>query len=233
MRVVETLYDALGRVSLQTVPYTQAPTQGVIDAPFVTAAELTDTMGGGVEAAYFSGTNFNTFVATRTVSTAGLAGTLVGPWPGVVGSDNFSIRWKGMIRANTTETYTFYFGGDDAARLWIDGTFLDGWNKPAWTESAMTIPLQAGQFYDLKLSINGCRYRLGFVVQPQHSKQAVPASALFRLQLIILPDSNANRLRRIGAADHVTAPDNTERHPYGLSRTGRATRHESGVEDDD
>jgi hypothetical protein len=59
--------------------------------------------------------------------------------------DNWSVRWEGSIRANTTETYTFYVDNASSAKLWINGQLVIG------SGTSGTISLVAGQWYSIRL----------------------------------------------------------------------------------
>ena len=59
--------------------------------------------------------------------------------------DDWSVRWEGLIHADTTETYTFYVNNAGSAKLWINGEqVIDSGNSG-------TISLVAGQWYSLRL----------------------------------------------------------------------------------
>lgn len=50
-------------------------------------------------------------------------------------SDNFSARWTGMVRFDTSCTHTFSARSDDGVRVWVDGWLvIDGW----YDHAAMT-----------------------------------------------------------------------------------------------
>lgn len=44
------------------------------------------------------------------------------------GRDHISVRWRGKLRAPSTETFTIYLRADDAARLFVDHKLvIDAW----------------------------------------------------------------------------------------------------------
>jgi hypothetical protein len=108
--------------------------------------------GGGVRGDYYKGTNFNTFVLSRTdpqIDFTWPDGT--GPDPSV-GNDNFSVQWTGEIEAAFTEKYTFYTNSDAGVRLWVDGQQLvDNWTAHTNMENSGVINLVAGQVYSLQM----------------------------------------------------------------------------------
>ncbi|MBN2592301.1 MAG: hypothetical protein JXA81_02255 [Sedimentisphaerales bacterium] len=108
--------------------------------------------GGGLKADYYKGTNFGTFVLTRTdyqISFSWMDPDAPDP---AVGDNDFSIRWTGEVEAGYTETYTFYPKTDDGVRLWIDGKMLvDSWETVDLypIEHKGTIDLVAGNTYSI------------------------------------------------------------------------------------
>jgi hypothetical protein len=73
------------------------------------------------------------------------------PHPQIAATDRFSVRWTGILKPETTETYTFHFQADDAVRFWLDGVqLLDVWNPTSPDEHTATMALQAGRKYTLR-----------------------------------------------------------------------------------
>jgi len=69
-----------------------------------------------------------------------------------IGNDSFSVRWTGQIQAQYSEPYTFYAITDDGVRMWLDGQqVIDDWRDHGPASYAVTIPLEAGRRYDLRL----------------------------------------------------------------------------------
>ena len=55
-----------------------------------------------------------------------------GPAPGV-GATNFSIRWTGRIRPETTGKYMFSAGADDGVRVFLDANrIINDWSDHAF-----------------------------------------------------------------------------------------------------
>ena len=82
------------------------------------------------------------------------------PEPGVINSDNFTVRWTGTIEVPNSETYTFYTEGDDGIRLWVNNELvIDTWTwsktwhvtQPPIEFGSGDISLTAGQQYEIKL----------------------------------------------------------------------------------
>jgi hypothetical protein len=59
--------------------------------------------------------------------------------------NNWSVRWEGLIKAETSETYTFYVDGANSAKLWING------QQVITTGTYGSINLVAGQWYSFRM----------------------------------------------------------------------------------
>ncbi len=107
------------------------------------------TTGTGLRGDYYDGTDFNDFFGTRT------DGTINFSWNADVNNlgqdENYSIRWTGFIKAQKSETYTFYTQADDGTRLSINGvpfaSCINDWTLHGVVERicATTFALTAGQ----------------------------------------------------------------------------------------
>src|SRR3989344_5810243 len=109
--------------------------------------------GTGLEATYFNESNLTDPGANRTDPTINFNWGTGPPIPNVVYGNTFSVRWTGHIRAEKTETYTFYTMTDDGVRLWVNGQLLvDKWvNQTPAAEWSGGIALVAGQSYDITM----------------------------------------------------------------------------------
>jgi len=68
----------------------------------------------------------------------------VSPEPGILGAENYSIRWSRTITF-TPGTYRFSVTGDDGVRLYIDGQLeIDEWRNQTATTYNVDVPLSAG-----------------------------------------------------------------------------------------
>jgi hypothetical protein len=168
-----------------TTPPTPDPTPVPTDVPTpvptagVTAAPGT---GNGVKGEYFTGTNFNTPVLTRTDPVIDFN------WGGgspdsSVGSDTFSVRWTGNVEAVYSDTYTFHTNTDDGVRLYINNQLLiDRWQDQSATEYTGTIGLSAGQKYSLTMDYfeneGDASAQLSWSCTFQ-SKQVIPQNRLY------------------------------------------------------
>lgn len=102
---------------------------------------------------------------------------------GGVGTDQFSVRWTGQVKANGTGSYTFYTNADDGVRLFVNGQMLvDNWVDQGPTERSGSINLVAGQLYSIRMeyyeNTGGATAQLQWV-GPGFPRQTIPASALY------------------------------------------------------
>lgn len=124
---------------------------GDAGAAIDTSAPPVAGTGAGLRGDYYNGTNFDTFVTTRTDATIGFDWGLGVPASGV-SADQFSVRWTGQVQPLFSQTYTFYTQSDDGVRLWVNGQLLvDDWTAHGLTEDSGSIALTAGQKYALRL----------------------------------------------------------------------------------
>jgi hypothetical protein len=69
-----------------------------------------------------------------------------------IGLTDYTIRWTGSVQPQFNETYTFYTTTDDGMRLWVNGQLIiDEWIDQAPAEWHGSLPLTAGQRYDLQM----------------------------------------------------------------------------------
>lgn len=74
------------------------------------------------------------------------------PAPGIINTDNFSIRWQGYIEVPFTDTYTFYAVSDDGVRLSVNNQMvIDAWVPQPPTQWNGSLYLEGGRFYPIKL----------------------------------------------------------------------------------
>lgn len=112
-----------------------------------------------------------------------------------VDAGSFSIRWTGKVRAKYSELYTFSTLSDDGVRLWVNGKMLvNNWNPHPGTIDTGSIPLEAGQWYDIKLEYfqggGGAQISL-FWSSPTQTREVVPFDALTLGALVtVVPPAN-------------------------------------------
>jgi hypothetical protein len=145
--------------------------------------------GTGLTARYYNdpstgATKFTTLVRTRTDATVNFDWASGSPIPGVVKTDNFSVRWTGQVQAPVTGNYTFSTVSDDGVRVWINGVLrINNWtNHAPTTNTSAAIPLVAGTRYSIVMEYyertGGAVARLRWAY-PGQATQAIPQSRLF------------------------------------------------------
>lgn len=105
-----------------------------------------------LRADYYDGRNFETFKEALIVDELNYNWGSGAPESNLVGTNYFSIRFHGHVKAPQDGTYTFYTTSDDGVRLWVDGQLIvDNWTNHGSTLNLGTIDLVAGQVVPLKL----------------------------------------------------------------------------------
>jgi len=62
-----------------------------------------------------------------------------------VNGDNFSVRWEGLVKVDSSGEYKFYTVSDDGVRLIIDEhTIIDNWKPHRETEDSAAIYMDRG-----------------------------------------------------------------------------------------
>jgi hypothetical protein len=96
--------------------------------------------------------------------------------------DGFSVRWSGQVQAQFSEMYTFHTFSDDGVRLWVDGQLLiDNWTVHGTEEDSGSLPLQAGEWYDIRLEYfeGGGEARMSLEwSSPSTTQSVIPTFAL-------------------------------------------------------
>lgn len=104
------------------------------------------------------------------------------PLPGIINTDNFSIRWQGSIEVPFTDTYTFYVISDDGVRLSINNqTIIDAWIPQPPTEWNGSIYLQSGHTYPI--GIDYFEDGGGAVIQLYWQSSIIPRQVVPKKQL--------------------------------------------------
>jgi hypothetical protein len=137
----------------------------------------------GLNAIYFNNRNFTG--ATRTQ----IDQTVAFDWPnhsqparGIRGT-TFAVRWHGLVKAQSTETYTFTARSNDGVRLWINGKLLiDHWTTSTRATRSGSIALTKNRLYDLRLEyFDGTRTAAInlFWKTPTRAQSHIPSKQLF------------------------------------------------------
>jgi len=138
---------------------------------------------GGLLGEYYDGTDFDTYQGGYTDATIDFdpADTELGS-NRTGGDDTFSVRWTGFVKADYSETYTFYTRSDDGVRLYVDDTnLIDNWTDHGPTEDSGTITLTAGEWYPITLEFyeagGGAVIQLHYS-SASESKKIIPSTNL-------------------------------------------------------
>jgi len=180
-----------------------------------------ESNGLGLRGDYFDGLDFGELMMTRLDPTVDF-NWRDGPPEYPIPQDQFSVRWRGRVRADFSQTYTFYAITSDGVRLWLDGSLLiDRWVDQGPTESSGARTLQAGREYDLVMEYydnwGDAVARLQWSA-PSVPRQAIPSANLIPPFPTALPDPRA--AASPGAILFVSAGGNPLRRP--LQATLRA-----------
>jgi len=154
----------------------------------------------GLRADYYSGTNFDQLEATRIDPFVHLDVGLGSPIPGVVGTDQFSVRWSGQVQPRYTELYTFETASDDGVRLWVNGRLIiDDWHDHGRTENRGQIALTAGRWYAITLEyydlVSAASVSLSWA-SPSQGAELVPSDRLYAIvdETVRLDEASAGPL---------------------------------------
>ncbi|MBC7487050.1 MAG: T9SS type A sorting domain-containing protein [Cytophagaceae bacterium] len=178
-------------------------------------SDVVNGNGDGLMGNYFNGMNFETLAFNRKDATLSMDWGTGSP-DASVAIDKFSARWTGQVQSKYSEVYTFFVSTDDGRRLWINNQLVvDKWFDDGGTEYSGTIPLIAGQKYEIKLEYyengGGAKVNLQWSSTSQ-SKQVVPTSQLYANVLptvsITSPAANASFAAPAAIAISVNTSDN-------------------------
>ncbi|MEJ7654658.1 MAG: PA14 domain-containing protein [Chloroflexia bacterium] len=143
----------------------------------------TDKVRNGLTGHYYDDDSLKRLTAIRTDLVIDNDWGSGPPFAGIDAS-TFSARWTGRVKADHSETYTFFITSDDGARLWIgDKLLIDDWYDHSLQESSGTTELQAGLWYPLRLEYyqnKGNSHISLRYSSPNTPKQVVPADHLAR-----------------------------------------------------
>lgn len=105
--------------------------------------------GFGLWSTYYNNNDFTGTTLSRIEPTVNFNWTTTSP-DRTIENDTFSARWRGQVKPQFTEDYTFYANADDGVRLWVNDVLLiDKWINQSVTEHSGTITLIGGQKYNI------------------------------------------------------------------------------------
>ncbi len=172
--------ESLGSATNITATYSSMSASSSVTVDNAPATQSDD--GTGLTASYYSGgTNFETFVSSRTDANINF-NWLAGINP-AGSADSFSVRWTGAIKAPTSGTFTFYTQSDEGVRMWVNGVLIiDNWTAHASLEDSGMISLVAGTKYTIILEYYEGSGQSQIELRysgPATPKQIIPQSVLF------------------------------------------------------
>ncbi|MBU1260254.1 MAG: DUF4968 domain-containing protein [Planctomycetes bacterium] len=192
-----TTYTNTGLISSTTYTYTVSAydAQGNDSAQSNAVQATTAEADPGLLGEYFDNMDLTDRKIVRTDATVDFDWGAGSP-DSLIGVDTFSVRWTGKVQPLYSETYTFYTNTDDGVRLWVNGqSLINQWVDQAATEHSGTIPLAAGQWYDIKMEY----YENGWDAlaqlswsSPSQAKQIIAQSQLLAAAVPPEPDINGD-----------------------------------------
>lgn len=161
------------------------------DLDFLPAIIFTDNTLSqkGFTANYYNGTApTGTPVATRTETKIRYIWNGMSPGVGSLGTENYSVSWKGVLCSPETATYTFTLGGDDAYRLYIDGkAVIDEWEPRAYHNTTYNLRLMANEHHNIEVQYyqQGGDARVDFIWKKQGDNTDYMADYLRQADLVV------------------------------------------------
>ncbi|MEN6326640.1 MAG: PA14 domain-containing protein [Syntrophomonas sp.] len=146
--------------------------------------------GTGLKGEYYTGAQ------TVVEGDAGIAHTVEGeningewglesPAPGIP-EDDFSARWTGYLEARYTEDIILQIVSDDGVRMWIDDNLvLDKWEAASNVLHEVSIPMENGKFYKIKVEYNdlyGSATCVLYWKSDAEDREVIPAKYLYSSQ---------------------------------------------------
>ncbi len=135
----------------------------------------------GLLGEYFNNSDLTNLALTRVDPAVDFNWDYGSPDPSI-DPDTYSVRWTGMVKADRSETYTFYTRSNDGVRLWVNGKLLiNNWTNHAETENKGGISLTAGTWYQIRLEYyegTGRSVIRLLYSSPSTPKQVIPSDHL-------------------------------------------------------
>ncbi|NOS93786.1 MAG: beta-glucosidase [Cyclobacteriaceae bacterium] len=118
-----------------------------------------DFLLGGFEASYFNNSTLGGEPAfTRKDAEINFHWTLYSPDPKLLTNDDYSIRWKGKLKAPVNGTYQIGLRGNDGFRLYWNGKLLiDQWEKVGYSTILKSVELTKDQSYEVVVEFHETR----------------------------------------------------------------------------
>ncbi len=154
-------------------------------------------------ASYFNNTTLTGNPVTTNFESAVFYDWYTGAPDPALANTTYSARWTGQVQPQYSEPYTFVVRTDDGAKLWVNGQLiLDDWrNKSVSDTNSLTLNLQAGVRYDLKMeyyqSTSTAEAHLSWF-SPSQPKQIVPSNRLYPTTVPPAPSAVTSALTAVG-----------------------------------
>ncbi len=133
----------------------------------------------GLVGEYYSGINFNKLVKVRQDKEIYFDWDYSNP-VSELGSDYFSVRWRGKVYAEKAGKYVFTAYTDDGMRIWLNGRLIiNAWKDQPPTLYEARVVLEGDQFYDIRVDYYQKEFQTtaGVFFNPEGEKrQALNAS---------------------------------------------------------
>ena len=126
--------------------------QDFIARESLTWKNLSSERKPGLKGEYFNNKNLEGKpVITRMDSVMDFGWFNRGPFPGMK-TEDFSIRWQGILKAPKSGKYLISLSGDDGFRLFIDDKKLvDTWSHEGWNSNVVEIVFEEGSEHSIEL----------------------------------------------------------------------------------
>jgi hypothetical protein len=129
----------------------------------------------------YKGINFEELKSTRVDQMINYPGNA--PIDAIIGNENFSVRWTGMVMPKYTEKYSFTTISDDGIRVTVDGQkLIDNWTGHGPVPNSGEVQLKANKMVPITVEFfqGGGGWTLQLFWQSQsQNKEIVPTSALY------------------------------------------------------
>lgn len=130
-----------------------SPNSSIASATFINVTSLGS--GKGLLGKYYANTfPANPFVGTPLVRTDAVINfnwNTNSPDPSIP-TNNYTVKWVGLVQPLFSEPYTFSTTTDDGARLWVNGQeIVNAWQAQSPTTWSGVINLQAQQLYAIEM----------------------------------------------------------------------------------
>lgn len=161
-----------------------SPSSSIASATFINITSLGG--GTGLLGKYYANTfPANPFVGTPLVRTDAVINfnwNTNSPDPSIA-TNNYTVKWTGLVQPLFSEPYTFSTTTDDGARLWVNGLeIVNAWQAQSPTTWGGVINLQAQQRYAIEMDYfqagGGAIAQLAWS-SPSTASNIVPESQLY------------------------------------------------------